>query len=134
MRKTLALLAVFFAVLFSGCGFAVYGPHGEVMSSVGAYTVGGFHAYNNQLTITNASQFPLTVIVNGNRLPNPLSTGESISLELWAGWSNWPASRTATIVVCAHANGRVVVAERTVFVSTWSQYSEAWTIRNGDLR
>jgi hypothetical protein len=129
-RLLLALLAV---LLFSGCGVGIYGPHGETMSSVGVYSQGGFQLYNNQLTILNATQIPLTVIVNGNTRPEPILPGDSLSLKVWAGWSNYAASRQVTIVVSGRYQGRVVAAQRTVYASTWNQQAEAWIVHNQDL-
>jgi hypothetical protein len=131
MRRSLLVLIV--AILFSGCGFAVYGPRGETMSSVGIYSQGGFQYYNNQLTILNATQIPLTVIVNGDIRPEPILPGESLSLKLWAGWANYGASRQMTIVVSGRYQRRTITAQKTVYVSTWNQQAEAWLIHNQDL-
>ena len=93
-----------------------------------------WHYYENAVAIANDSDYAVEICVIGSSggCKNVLS-GNKIVFGLSAGWGNWYSSKQVTVLASASYKGKTSSAQRTFWVSTGNQRSEAWIIKNIDF-
>jgi hypothetical protein len=93
-----------------------------------------WHYYENAIAIQNDSDYKVEICVIGSTGNcEDILSGKKIVFGLFSGWGNWYTSRQVAILATATNNGKTSSVQRTYYVSTGNQRSEAWIITNCDF-
>lgn len=122
-----ATLIVAFSLALGGCS-SLGGGYTQIEGS----SLGGlFTRYDNVFTIINSSSMSFSVLANGECVA-VLSPGETHTLNLWGGYSNWSTSRTYSIAVKMEKSPYRSTF-RPVTATTYQQYAETWSVTDADF-